>query len=324
MATSEGKITGEERSSKIRRGGKQVPPIPLLAAFLSILMPGLGHVYCRRWFRGVLFFLFSTGFTVLGIVSTWAGFAGMTFLSTVGTFFYVFGVVDAYRCSRKALVEISILPSDRWSIVLFSVAIVVFIVSFSVVVGGTVAVKYIGQPVSMETESMAPTLLPGDRVLANRQVSRAFCFRRGDLVAVHIPGDKEEERVRRVIGLPGERIRMMGAQVEVDRKLIKEEYAAYRSDPFTHAPDDRAVYFPEYLVPKGRLFLLSDLRDEDEDSREWGAVDESRIIGRVDFRFYPLERRRQFADSYLSVVTRKLLKRLPGVGSRDINVYEGS
>jgi|GEM_PF-2329307 len=300
-----------------RKKSRLVAPIPWLAVFLSILMPGLGHVYSHRWFRGILFFLFSTGFTVLGLVSTWAGFAGMTFLSTAGTIFYLLGIVDAYRCSKKTVGEISLLPTDRWSIALFSIAMVVFLASFALVVAGTLAVKYIGDPVNMETESMAPTFLPGDRVLANRQISRAFCFRRGDLLAVYAPGGDEQERVRRVIGLPGETIRMMGGQVEVDQKVLEENYAVYRKDRFTYEPDDRAVYFPECVVPEGSLFLLSDLRDEGEDSREWGPVDESRFIGRVDFLFYPLERRRQFADSYLAAMTRKVLGLLPGIQGRE-------
>ena len=245
-----------------RKKSRLLAPIPWLAVFLSILMPGLGHVYSHRWFRGVLFFLFSTGFTVLGLVSTWAGFAGMTFLSTAGTIFYLLGIIDAYRCAKRTVAQISIWPSDRWSIVLFSFAMLVFLISFSIVVGGTVAVKYIGHPVNMETESMAPTFLPGDRVLANRQISRAFCFRRGDLLAVYAPGDDEQERVRRVIGLPGETIRMMGGQIEVDQRVLEENYAVYRKDRFTYEPDDRAVYFPECVVPEGSLFLLSDLRDE--------------------------------------------------------------
>lgn len=311
----------EEKTPK--KKGREVAPIPWLAVFLSILMPGLGHVYSHRWFRGILFFLFSTGFTVLGIISTWAGFAGMTFLSTVGTVFYLLGIVDAYRCSKKAVEEISILPSDRWSVILFSLAILVFIVSFSVVVGGTVAVKYIGHPVSVETKSMVPTLRNGERVLANIQVSRAYCFRQADLVAVFIPGYKRVEEVRRVIALPGQKVAMMAGIVQVNGRPLKEDYVSYQENPFSYKPDDRAVYFPELIVPDGRLFLMSDLRDAGEDSREWGPVDESRFIGRVDFLFYPLERRRQFADSYLALMTRKLMGFIPGINNRNGGHYTG-
>ncbi|MBN2720325.1 MAG: signal peptidase I [Proteobacteria bacterium] len=300
-----------------RKKSRLVAPIPWLAAFLSILMPGLGHVYSHRWFRGVLFFLFSTGFTVLGLVSAWAGFAGMTFLSTAGTFFYLFGIVDAYRCSKKTRGEISILPTDKWSIALFSIAMVVFLGSFALVVAGTLAVKYIGQPVGVETRSMVPTIKPGEKVLANRQISHAYCFRRGDLVAVLIPGYKRVEEIRRVIGLPGEKVAMMAGLVQVDGRTLEEGYAGYQNRPFTYGPSDRAVYFPEVIVPDGSLFLLSDLRDAGEDSREWGPLEESRILGRVDFLFYPLERRRQFADSYLAAMTRRVIGFLPGIKDQD-------
>jgi signal peptidase I len=298
---------------------KRTKPVPWIAAFLSVLMPGFGHVYCHRWFRGLFFFLFATGFTVLGLVSSWAGFAGMTFLSPVGTFFYALCIYDAYRCALDTRKEITLVPSNRWSVVLFSLALVVFLVAFSIVVTGTVAVKFIGQAVNVETKSMVPAIRPGEKVLANRQLSRAFCFRQGDLVAVYIPGYKRREEVRRVIALPGQTVTMMGGQVEVNHKLIKEDYVIYQQDPFAYQPGDRTVYFKEFAVPERSLFLLSDVRDLGEDSREWGPVGESRIIGRVDFLFYPLERRRQFADSYLSATTRRLLRYLPGVNNRNKN-----
>jgi signal peptidase I len=299
--------------------GRRTKPLPWIAAFLSVLMPGFGHVYCHRWFRGLFFFLFATGFTVLGLVSTWAGFAGMTFLSPVGTFFYALCIFDAYRCSLHTRREITFKPSNSWSAILFVLALAIFLAAFSIVVTGTVAVKFIGHAVNVETRSMVPTLRQGEKVLANRQLSRAFCFRRGDLVAVYIPGYKRREEVRRVVALPGQTVSMMGGQVEVNHELIREDYVFYQQDPFTYEPDDRAVYVRAITVPEGSLFLLSDLRDLGQDSREWGPVDESRIIGRVDFLFYPLERRRQFADSYLSAMTRKMLRYLPGVNNRSKN-----
>jgi len=290
---------------------RRIKPVPWIAVFLSVLMPGFGHGYCHRWFRGLFFFLFATGLTVLGIVSSWAGFAGMTFLSPVGTFFYVLCIFDAYRCSLNPPAKFSFQPSGKWSVVFFVLAITVFLAAFSIVVAGTMAVKFIGHAVNVNTKSMVPTLKPGEKVLANRQVSRAFCFRQGDLVAVYIPGYKRVEEVRRVVALPGQTIMMMGGQVEIDGKVIKEDYVTYQRDPFGYQPDNRAVYFQKSVVPENAVFLLSDVRDLGQDSRDWGPVDESRIIGRVDFLFYPLERRRQFADSYLSSLTRKMMRCIP-------------
>jgi signal peptidase I len=301
----------EKDEADLEYRARRTRPVPLIAVLLSVLMPGFGHGYCHRWFRGLFFFLFATGLTVLGIVSAWAGFAGMTFLSPVGTFFYVLCIFDAYRCSLNPPERISFQPSGKWSIVFFALAITVFLVTFSVVGAGTIAVKFIGHAVNVDTRSMTPTIRPGEKVLANRQLSRAFCFRQGDLVAVYIPGYKRQEEVRRVVALPGQSITMMGGRVEIDGKVLQENYATYQKDPFGYPPDNRAVYFKECLVPEKTLFLLSDVRDLGFDSREWGPVDESRIIGRVDFLFYPLERRRQFADSYLSSLTRKIMRFIP-------------
>jgi len=309
-------VKAESDEAAAEHNAKRMKPAPWIAVFLSLLMPGFGHGYCHRWFRGLFFFLFATGLTVLGLVSSWAGFAGMTFLSPLGTFFYVLCIFDAYRCSLNPPEKFSFQPSGKWSVTLFVLAITIFLIAFSVVVTGTIAVKFIGYALNVDTKSMVPTLRSGEKVLANRQLSRAFCFRQGDLVAVYIPGYKRDEEVRRVIALPGQSVAMMGGQIEIDHKLVRENYATYHQDPFRYKPDHRAVYFQESVVPKGSLFLLSDVRDMGQDSRDWGPVDESRIIGRVDFLFYPLERRRQFADSYLSAMTRKFMKYIPWINNR--------
>jgi len=282
--------------------------LPWLSVFLSILMPGLGHLYCRKWIRGLFFFLFATGFTVLGLVSSWAGFAGMTFLAPIGTFFYVVCIIDAYRCCSSSSITPSPQTPGRLSVALFVLALTFFILAFSIVVAGIISVKFIGQAVNVETMSMAPTLTQGAKVLTNRQVRYASNLKGGDLVAVNIPGYKRVVEIRRVIALPGQRITMMGGLVEIDGKQLKEDYIIYQRDPFTYRPDDRAVYIRELIVPEDAVFILSDVRDLGQDSREWGAVAQSRIIGRVDFLFYPPERRRQLADSYLSSITRKFFR----------------
>jgi signal peptidase I len=301
-------VQTDEAASALKRG---VTLVPWLSVFLSVLMPGLGHIYCRKWFRSFFFFLFATGFTVLGLVSAWAGFAGMTFLAPIGTFFYLLCMIDAYRCCRKFKRDSPGQPLGRCSVALFVLALLFFILVFSTVVVGTISVKFIGQAVNVETRSMAPTLMVGEKVLSNRQVRYAANLRRGDLVAVYIPGYKRVVEIRRVIALPGEKIAMMGGIVEVNGKQLKEDYIHYQQDPFTYRPDERAVYLKEYLVPGDAVFILSDIRDLGQDSRDWGAVGESRIIGRVDFLFHPPERRRQLADSYLSAITRKLIALIP-------------
>jgi signal peptidase I len=186
-------------------------------------------------------------------------------------------------------------------------ALAIFLLIFSVVVAGTMAINFIGYAVNVDSRSMDPILKPGEKVLANRQVRFTDDLRNGDMVAVSIPGYKRREEIRRVIALPGQRVMMMCGRVMLDGREIRENYVSYRQELSIHIPGHRAIYFQELVVPEDSVFLLSDVRDMGEDSREWGPVKETRILGRVDFLFYPPERHQQFADSYLSALTRKLM-----------------
>jgi signal peptidase I len=232
----------------------------------------------------------------------------MTFLSTVGTVFYALCIIDTYRCAVSSRRGISSGLSAKWAIVLFTMALAIFLLVFSIVVAGTMAINFIGYAVNVDSKSMDPTLKPGEKVLANRQVRFTDDLRNGDMVAVSIPGYKRREEIRRVIALPGQRVMMMCGQVILDGREIREDYVSYRQELSTYIPGHRALYFQEHAVPEDSVFLLSDVRDLGEDSREWGPVKETRILGRVDFLFYPPERHQQFADSYLSALTRKLIR----------------
>ena len=307
-AKNGGLVFNPASSGNHRGVDRRVRPEPWIAILLSVMMPGLGHGYCHMWARGLFFFFFATGFTVLGLASAWAHFSGMTFLSTIGAFFYGLCIFDTYRCSVRVRVNIKPRISGPWAVALFFLGLFLFVFAFSVVVTGTVATAFVGHPVSIDSDAMLPTLKPGDKVLANRQVRLASDMSRGDLVALDLDRAPGLTSVLRVAALPGQTVRIEGGQLYVDGEMARDPHVSYRRDPASYPPKDRAVYASEFVVPERSLFLLSDVRDAGRDSRDRGPLLEKEIIGRVDYMFYPPERHRQFADSYLSEMTKKLLK----------------
>ncbi len=172
---------------------------------------------------------------------------------------------------------------------------------------------FIVQAFKIPSQSMEPALLVGDHLLVNKflfQGSGAWYeellpyrpIRHGDIVVFKFPHDDHPHYVKRVIGLPGDRIRITAGQVYVNENRLAEPYAVHdpsARDPFgdNFPPADPeflgAALDPEWtkqimnyvrggelLVPPDRYFVLGDNRDRSWDSRYWGFVDRQAIIGR--------------------------------------------
>ena len=150
-------------------------------------------------------------------------------------------------------------------------------------------------PFVIPTGSMKETLLIGDYILV-REVGVPKPSRR-DLVIVRFPADPKTLFAKRVIALGGDRVRLVNKKLLLNGVEQNEPYAihkssyvdAYRdnfpSEPNTHVYGDwaaellRAMKGNELVIPPGKVFLLGDNRDESLDSRYWGYVDESEIVG---------------------------------------------
>lgn len=128
--------------------------------------------------------------------------------------------------------------------------------------------------------SMAPGIRDGDRILID-QVSYLFRgVQRGDVVVLRYPLDPRVDYIKRVVGLPGDEVRILGAQVFVNGDLLEEPYVA---EP------DRRSYLSTVVRP-GHYFVLGDNRPHSADSREFGQVPHGCLRGKVDLRVWPVGR----------------------------------
>ena len=134
----------------------------------------------------------------------------------------------------------------------------------------------VAAPVRVAGESMAPTLHGGQVVLVDRLGLDGLD--RGDLVVFH--GDEAGRTVKRVVGLPGDRVVIRDAVLYVDDRPVEE--------PYVDLPSIDGLYTPTIFVPEDSVFVLGDNRALSIDSRELGPVALDEVEGRVVVRLWPL------------------------------------
>ncbi len=178
---------------------------------------------------------------------------------------------------------------------------------------------FVLQPLLIPSESMERTLLVGDFLLFNKQVyapagvlSRWFLpyrpVKRGDIVVFHHP--QPPMLIKRVVGVPGDRLRIAEGQVFINGQALDEPYAAFEPVPPNPARDNfpGKIYTdpevdPEWwrqmqsltrdgelVVPAGEYFVLGDNRNHSKDSRFWGFVPRQAIVARPLVIYFSLSR----------------------------------
>ncbi len=188
---------------------------------------------------------------------------------------------------------------------IYIIVVAVFIITFCV------------QPFRIPSGSMEPTLLVGDFLLVNKQGTAlgdtggllpATAIHRGQIVVFHYPVDPSIHLVKRVVGMPGDHLKMRGGRVYINGTPLEEPYAVYRPS----GPDNYRDNFPrlqsadpnidshwwirmraliddgELIIPAGDYFVLGDNRNNSEDSRYWGFVPRAAIVGQPFLIYFSL------------------------------------
>ena len=140
---------------------------------------------------------------------------------------------------------------------------------------------FLYQPVRVEGTSMLPMLEDQDRLFINKIAYRVGDIHQGDVVVFQYPRDHTKSYIKRVIGLPGDDIRIEHGRVYVNGVQLKEAYVPNR---FT---DDRSQ--PEMVLPANKYFVMGDHRSISSDSRDFGPVDRELIYGKAAFVYWPME-----------------------------------
>jgi signal peptidase I len=176
-------------------------------------------------------------------------------------------------------------------------------------------ITFVVQAFQIPSQSMENTLLVGDYLLVNK-----LCYggrgpgdhlmpyqkiQRGDIIVFHYPVDPTQHFVKRVIGMPGDRLRMINKKVWINGKPLDEPYVRFLEPPNGRDPSSlfrdnfprldvyafnmegkwwqemrKLVEDDQLIIPAGHYFVMGDNRDDSQDSRYWGFVPQENIIGR--------------------------------------------
>jgi len=159
---------------------------------------------------------------------------------------------------------------------------------------------FLVQAYNIPSGSMKPTLLVGDFILVNKLVYRLSEPQRGDIVVFRWPVNPEIDFIKRIVGVPGDKVEVVGDRVfingkELPRRLIGEVYEdgskklIYEETLPNGVKHKIALYenpiIPrrsvEYQIPEGYYFVMGDNRDNSEDSRYWGLLPKENIVGKA-------------------------------------------
>ncbi len=183
----------------------------------------------------------------------------------------------------------------EWVVVIVGAVLIAFLIR-----------GFLVQAFFIPTGSMNETLIEGDRVLVNKMSFRIGDIDRQDIVVFNNPGvtnptsttneipgsvtagDQEiDHLIKRVIGLPGEKLEFKGNQVFIDGELLNEPYLepSLSDQDFAIGTNSSTI-----VIPEGHYYMMGDNRNNSADSRVIGAIEEKEIIGKAFFRFWPVDR----------------------------------
>lgn len=164
---------------------------------------------------------------------------------------------------------------DILEVVVFAVAIFLFVYLLVL------------QPHKIKGDSMQPNYPDGEFLLTDKVTYRFGEPKRGDVVVFEAPVAEGEEYIKRIIGLPGERVSVKQGKIYINGKILNETYL--KNTVFTLG----GAFLgdgSEVSVPSGEYFVLGDNRPASSDSRTWGFVTKNKITGRAWVIYWPPEK----------------------------------
>ena len=290
--------------------------VPWVALALSFLSAGVGHLYCGRIAKGLpLYFawlLVPLGITIAALLPpSPTSFVLLVLLPVVIVFIvYLYAAIDAWRLAYQIGSGYSLRDYNRAG-VYWLLIVVQMVYSIGLIAGVR---GFVYEAFVIPTSSMSPTILPGDRFLARKLLTRDHVPKRGDLIVYRNPTPTGATKfIGRVVAVAGDHLEISGERLFINGKELERDRVPDESLKFLGNQVNGRVAIEEnsgrrYLVaygdskdggraqgdfdatiPERHVFVLGDNRDRAKDSRHFGSIHLADIVGYVEYIYWPSE-----------------------------------
>ncbi len=247
--------------------------ISILFTFLSI---GLGHIYAGYAKRGIVLYIsqYLLVFICYLILLNFLSIASLIVILILGLMYFVFCLVDVIKLTKENTVSYESKKYNRWYVYVL-LLLVIFLIPqpiFSETVKNNIFQAY-----KIPADSMKPTLLIGDRIFVKTDFASKSNVKRFDLIVFPFTQNPSKDFVKRIIAVEGETIEIKNKKILINDIPIKETYGIHTDSRIIPKRDN----MNSIKVPEGSLFVMGDNRDNSHDSRFWGFVKASDVIGKV-------------------------------------------
>lgn len=286
---------------------------PWIAVFLSLLMPGMGQIYCGSITQGLVLMLtvimFSTMWMLIMIIDrvregtpiavsfvAW----GFVLLATV------VAAIDAYRRARRMRYDYTLKDYNNWGVYL-----ALLWICGAGTLGFSAMIKMnLFEAFYVPVNSMVPTIVAGDRVFANKMTYNNQNPEYGDIVLFKNPDDRKVNYIKRVVALGGDTVEIKDGQLlingnalereRVGTKTVRMDKLEVEGDVFRESNGDARYQifvsgqekdFGPVVVPDYHCFVMGDNRNYSCDSRAYGYLSLGALKGRLTQIYWPLQHR---------------------------------
>jgi signal peptidase I len=255
---------------------------PFLAALATLGTIGLGQLYNGKLRKAIAAYALCLATVAFGIFAPLSSSLSWFLIAVIlPVLLGLVVAIDAFRDAHR-MREIALHPYNRWYVYLAVILIHALLI-------GQLQEKVILSSVhayKIPTEAMSPTLEIGDRLVADMKAYKKNTPARDDVIIFKYPNNESVPYVKRVIGLPGEKLEIIGRNVYVNGKTLTEEHVQYID------PDSIHGHYGPYDIPQGQYFVMGDNRDNSQDSRFWGFVKQHQLLGQARYLYWAKDKSR--------------------------------
>ena len=254
---------------------------------LTLITPGLGQIYNGMLKKGVTYAV-ALELVLLVFSPLLLNFYGMICYLAIIIGVIIFILLEALL-KAKRLGEIALKPYNKWYIYLLIFLLSSFAIHpfLSWIIKNNIAKAY-----KIPSSGMEPTLLDGDHLIANMKPYKGETPKRGDIVIFEYPKDPSKDFIKRVIGLEGEKVEIIGSRIRINDQLIEDPWGYYSETSVIPKAIPALEQFGPVVVPKDSIFVMGDNRNNSHDSRFWGFVHIRQMKGKALYIYWATRKSR--------------------------------